>query len=50
MSAEKSRARFFARFILSGQSKILRCAQNDSGGRRDWDVATQDREPLVGTG
>ncbi|MGB9487633.1 MAG: hypothetical protein WCD04_16160 [Terriglobia bacterium] len=49
MSAEKSRARFFAQFILSGQSEILRCAQDDSEGREDWDVPTQDREPLVGT-
>jgi len=28
------RARFFAQFILSGQSEILRCAQDDSAGLR----------------
>jgi hypothetical protein len=28
------RARFFAQFILSGQSEILRCAQDDSEGLR----------------
>jgi hypothetical protein len=27
-------ARFFAQFILSGQSEILRCAQDDSEGLR----------------
>ncbi|MGD0457877.1 MAG: hypothetical protein ABSC21_09040 [Terriglobia bacterium] len=34
MPAEKYRARFFAQFILSGQSEILRCAQDDSEGPR----------------
>jgi hypothetical protein len=29
---EGLRARFFAQFILSGQSEILRFAQNDSEG------------------
>jgi len=32
--AGKSRARFLAQFILSGQSEILRFAQNDSEGLR----------------
>ena len=34
LSAERSRARFFAQFSLSGQSEILRRAQDDSEGLR----------------
>ena len=29
---ERIRARFLAEFTLSGQSEILRCAQDDSDG------------------
>jgi hypothetical protein len=43
-SAEKSRARFFAQFILSGQSEILRFAQNDSEELRmtAWETSDGD--------
>ena len=34
MFMKMRRARFFAQFILSGQSEILRCAQDDSEGLR----------------
>jgi len=34
MFMKMGRARFFAQFILSGQSEILRCAQDDSEGLR----------------
>jgi hypothetical protein len=34
ISMKMSRARSFAQFILSGQSEILRFAQNDSEGLR----------------
>ncbi|MGA3166044.1 MAG: hypothetical protein ABSF14_07980 [Terriglobia bacterium] len=34
MFMKMRRARFFAQFILSGQSEILRFAQNDSEGLR----------------
>jgi hypothetical protein len=58
MFMKMRRARFFAQFILSGQSEILRCAQDDSEGLRmtvgehfsaacatrvDIDVGTQDK-------
>jgi hypothetical protein len=37
MFMKMRRARFFAQFILSGQSEILRCAQDDSEGlSRKW--------------
>ncbi len=34
MFMKMRRARSFAQFILSGQSEILRCAQDDSEGLR----------------
>ena len=44
MPAEKYRARFFAQFILSGQSEILRCAQDDSEGPR---MTTRQTSPRM---
>jgi hypothetical protein len=39
MATVTLRARSFAQFTLSGQSKILRCAQNDSERAQDDSIA-----------